>query len=434
MNLSNNLIVNKSKPLIGMIRIPGDKSISHRSIILGSISSGILKIRNFLNSDDCLATVSAMKLLGADITFEEDEIIINGLGLDGLKQPDVVIDAGNSGTLIRLLSGVLVSQKFTSTLTGDDSLRKRPMARIIDPLVNSGAKIASNNDKAPIVIDKCNGLSPIRYNQSIASAQVKSCLILAALFIKGESTFYEKTPTRDHTENLLQHFNYKIDRSENSLSFEGRQTLIAKDIEIGSDISSAAFFIVAALIVDGSELLFRNVNINIYRTGLITVLKNMGGNITISNTKLISNELVGDIRVKYSNLQSINIDGDIIPSLIDELPILFIACALAAGKSIISGIEELRHKESDRIKSMEEGLKSIGIDVNSTEDSIEITGGKIMGGKIKSYGDHRIAMSFAIAGLVAQKSITIIDTKNIATSFPTFISLLREQGVEIFEV
>ena len=434
MNLANNLIVNKSKPLIGPVKIPGDKSISHRSIILGSISSGVLKIKNFLNSDDCLATISAMKLLGADITFEEDEIIINGIGLNGLKQPNAVIDAGNSGTLIRLLSGVLVSQKFTSTLTGDDSLRKRPMARIIEPLVNYGAKIISKNHKAPIVIDKCDGLSPIRYNQSIASAQVKSCLMLAALFIEGESTFYETIPTRDHTENLLQHLNYKIDRSENSLSFKGRQTLIAKDIEIGSDISSAAFFMVAALIVDGSELLFRNVNINIYRTGLITVLKNMGGNISISNTKLISNELVGDIKVKHSKLQSINIDGAIIPSLIDELPILFIACALATGKSTISGIEELRHKESDRIKSMEEGLEAIGIDVNSTEDSIEITGGKISGGKIKSYGDHRIAMSFAIAGLVAQKSITIIDTKNIATSFPTFTSLLREQGAEIFEV
>ena len=434
MNLSNNLIVNKSKPLIGLVRIPGDKSISHRSIILGSISSGTLKIKNFLNSNDCLATVSAMKLLGADISFVEDEIIINGIGLDGLKQPDVMIDAGNSGTLIRLLSGILVSQNFTSTLTGDDSLRKRPMARIIEPLVHSGAQISSNNHKAPIVIDKSTGLSPIRYDQSIASAQVKSCLILAALFIEGESTFYETIPTRDHTENLLQHFNYEIDRSENSLSFKGRQTLIAKDIEIGSDISSAAFFIVAALIVDGSELLFRNININIYRTGLITVLKNMGGNISITNTKLISNELIGDIRVKCSNLKSIHIDGDIIPSLIDELPILFIACALASGKSTISGIEELRHKESDRIKSMEEGLKSIGIDVNSTKDSIEITGGKISGGKIKSYGDHRIAMSFAVAGLVAQKSITIIDTKNIATSFPTFISLLREQGVEIFEV
>ena len=434
MTSNNHLVVNKSNPLIGKIHIPGDKSISHRSIILGSLSEGELTIYNFLNSSDCIATINAMKLLGADVTIENNTVFIRGKGLYSLKKPRYTIDAGNSGTLIRLLSGILAAQDFESSMTGDESLTKRPMARIIKPLVTHGASIQSEEYKAPLTIKGSNSLSPIRYDQEIASAQVKSCLIMSALYVNNESKFYEKIPTRDHTENLLEHLGYQIQRNNNSFSFIGRQKLIAKDIYIGSDISSAAFFIVAGLILKDSYLEFSNVNMNKYRTGILAVLKDMGAEIETSNIKKVSNEYVGDIKVKHSKLKSINISGEIIPSLIDELPILFIACAAASGVSKISGIEELRYKESDRIKAMEDGLSAIGIKVSSTIDSIEITGGGIIGGKIDSYGDHRIAMSFAIAGLISESSLTIMNTKNIDTSFPNFVNLLRDLGGEVYEI
>tara|TARA_E500000081_G_scaffold93753_1_gene94862 strand:- start:114 stop:1418 length:1305 start_codon:yes stop_codon:yes gene_type:complete len=434
MSSSNNLIVNKSKPFLGKVIIPGDKSISHRSIILGSIAKGNLTITNFLKSDDCLQTISAMRTMGAKITDFNEQIVIEGIGLNNIKKPNKIINAGNSGTLIRLLTGILSVQNFSSTIIGDESLNSRPMRRIINPLVAHGAMIDSNNFMAPLKITGNTKLSPINYKQEVASAQVKSCLMLAALFIKGESKFYEDIVTRNHTENLLEHFGYKIYKSEHEIKFKGCQTLLAKDINIGSDISSAAFFIVAALILKNSEIIIPNVNINKYRTGIITVLKEMGANISITNKRSDSNEELGDLIVKSSQLKSINIGGEIISTLIDELPILFIACAVSSGISKISGIEELRHKESDRIKSMEEGLIAIGIKVTSTIDSIEINGGEVLGGKINSYGDHRIAMAFAIAALVSKKSITIIDTKNISTSFPNFIDLMREQRADIYEL
>ena len=433
MSAPNNLIINKSKPLIGNLKIPGDKSISHRSIILGSLSNGELTVSNFLTSDDCNATISAMREPRADITLNDNQVHIKGKGLFSLKQPKKIIDAGNSGTLIRLLTGVLAVQDFDSTITGDDSLKKRPMGRIIKPLISCGAKIEANEHKAPLSIHGTTSLTPIEYYQDVASAQVKSCLILSALYISGQSTFYEEIQTRDHTENLLEHLNYEINRDSNSLSLKGKQNLIAKDIFIGSDISSAAFFIVACLIVDGSCIEMRNVNINKLRTGIVTVLKGMGADIEISDIKKVSNELLGNIKVRYSKLKCADIKGEIIPSLIDELPILFIACACASGTSKISGIEELRYKESDRIMAMENGLRVLGINVHSSKDSIEITGGKITGGKVNSYDDHRIAMSFAIAGLISKHSLTIMDTKNISTSFPTFVTILRDLGVEVFE-
>ena len=434
MSPSNNLIINHSKPFLGKLLIPGDKSISHRSIILGSLAKGTLTITNFLQSDDCLQTISAMRSLGAKIIDHNEQIIIEGIGLNSIIKPKKIIDAGNSGTLIRLLAGILSTQKFTSTITGDESLTSRPMKRIIEPLTAHGATIDSNDFKAPLTIIGNTKLSPINYKQDIASAQVKSCLMLASLFIEGESKFYEDIITRDHTENLLEHLDYNINRLDNETTIKGCETLIAKDITIGSDISSAAFFIVAALIIKFSEITIPNININKYRTGVITALKKMGANISITNVRVNSNEKIGDFVIKSTELKSINLGGDIISTLIDELPILFIACAVSSGVSKITGIKELRYKESDRIKSMEEGLIAVGIKVTSTIDSIEINGGEIMGGKINSYGDHRIAMAFAIAGLVAKKSITIVNTKNISTSFPTFIELMREQGANIYEL
>ena len=434
MSSSNNLIINKSKPFLGKVLIPGDKSISHRSIILGSLSKGKLTITNFLKSDDCLQTISAMRSLGAKIINFNEQIIIEGMGLNNIKKPNKIIDAGNSGTLIRLLTGILSVQNFSSTITGDDSLNSRPMRRIISPLVAHGAMIDSKNFKAPLKVIGNTKLSPIFYKQDVVSAQVKSCLMLAALFIKGESKFYEDIVTRDHTENMLEHLGYDICKTEHEISFKGCQTLLAKDINIGSDISSASFFIVAALILKNSEIKIPNININKYRTGIITVLKKMGANISIINKRFDSNEEIGDLIIKSSQLKPLNIGGEIISTLIDELPILFIACAVSSGISKISGIEELRYKESDRIKSMEEGLNAVGIKTTSTIDSIEINGGDILGGKINSYGDHRIAMAFAIAALISKKSITIIDTKNISTSFPNFIDLMREQRADIYEV
>ena len=434
MSSSNNLIVNKSKPFLGKVIIPGDKSISHRSIILGSMTKGKIIITNFLKSDDCLKTISAMRSLGAKITAYNEQIMIEGIGLNNLKKPHKTIDAGNSGTLIRLLTGILSVQNFSSTITGDESLNTRPMRRIINPLVAHGAMIDSNNFKAPLKITGNTKLLPINYKQDVASAQVKSCLMLAALFIEGESKFYEDIVTRDHTENLLEYLGYDMNKSEHEISFKGCQSLIAKDINIGSDISSAAFFIVATLILKDSEITIPNVNINKYRTGIITVLKEMGANISIINKRFDSNEELGDLIIKSSELKSLNIGGEIISTLIDELPILFIACAVSSGVSKISGIEELRYKESDRIKSMEDGLTAIGIKVTSTIDSIEINGGEILGGKINSYGDHRIAMAFAVSALVSKKSVTIINTKNISTSFPNFIDLMREQRANIYEL
>ena len=434
MSSSNNIIVNNSRPFLGKLMIPGDKSISHRSIILGSIATGKLIITNFLKSDDCLHTISAMRNLGAKITDHKEQIMIEGIGLDNIKEPKKIIDAGNSGTLIRLLTGILSAQNFTSSITGDESLSSRPMKRIIEPLASHGAVINSNNFKAPLTIIGNSKLSPINYKQDIASAQVKSCLMLASLFIEGESKFHEQTITRDHTENLLEHLEYNIIRSNNETRIKGYEVLSAKDITIGSDMSSAAFFIVAALILNNSEIKIPNVNINKYRTGIIVVLEKMGADISMINKRVDSNEEIADLIIKSTQLKSINIGGEIISTLIDELPILFIACAVASGVSKITGIKELRYKESDRIKSMEEGLTTVGIKVTSTIDSIEINGGEIMGGKIDSYGDHRIAMAFAIAGLVSKKSITILDTKNISTSFPTFIDLMREQGADIYEV
>ncbi len=434
MTSPNHLVVNKSNPLIGKIPIPGDKSISHRSIILGSLSEGQLKISNFLPSTDCIATINAMRQLGADITMDDNNVHIKGNGLFGLKEPSDIIDAGNSGTLIRLLSGILAAQDFKSSITGDESLMKRPMARVIKPLISCGALIESDDYKAPLKIIGSKSLNSINYKQDIASAQVKSCLMMSALYVEEESKFYEKIPTRDHTENLLEHLDYKINRNDNYVTFKGRQKLIAKDIEIGSDISSASFFIVAGLILKDSCVEFSNINMNKYRTGILSVLEQMGARIEISNLQKISNEYVGDIKVKYSKLKPINISGEIIPSLIDELPILFIACSAASGVSKISGIEELRYKESDRIKAMEDGLNAIGIKVSSTQDSIEITGGKIKGGKIDSYDDHRIAMSFAVAGLISETSLTIMNTRNVATSFPNFVTTLKDLGSEIYEI
>ena len=433
MQNNTSLIINHSSHLEGEISIPGDKSITHRAIILGSLSNGLVKIKNALLSEDCIKTITAFRMLGVKISIENEVISIYGNGLNSLEAPSSEIDAGNSGTLARLISGILAAQNFRSSIIGDESLTKRPMKRIIKPLTDIGAKVISETNTLPISFFE-SSLNSINYTSSIPSAQIKSCLILASLFIEGESTIQENIKTRDHTERMLQYFEYPLSINNKSISLHGGGIISAKDITVPSDISSASFFIVGALIKPNSNITLKSVGVNPLRTGLIDILIKMGADINLTNTRTISNEPVADIVVKSSKLKPINLSGDVISRLIDELPILFIACACCDGISSINDIEELRHKESDRIKSMEEGLANLGIKVNTTSNSINITGGYFKGGIVNSYGDHRIAMSFLIAGLIATKPITVIDTNNINTSFPSFVDLLKEQKNEVYSI
>tara|TARA_B100001250_G_C19809624_1_gene795153 strand:+ start:604 stop:1908 length:1305 start_codon:yes stop_codon:yes gene_type:complete len=434
MTVNSNFIINNSSALEGDLTIPGDKSITHRAIILGSLSNGNSKIFNGLQSEDCKKTISAFESLGVKINIEDDFIEIFGTGLNSLKKPKSILDAGNSGTLIRLLSGILATQNFESAICGDESLSTRPMERIIEPLTLMGANIKSNNNKPPLSFKPSKVLKAIKYSSNIPSAQVKSCIIFASLFIPGTSVIRETIQTRDHTEQLLKYLEYPIEIKNNEITISGQKELLAKDIFIPSDISSASFFIVAALIKENSNIILKNIGINPLRTGIIDVLIEMGADIKILNKSFKGSELIGDISVKYSKLKPIKISGNIVSRLIDEFPVLFIACATCKGVSEITGIEELRHKESDRIKAMEAGLKKLGITVSSTSNSITIEGGNFEGGIVDSFGDHRIAMSFIISGLVSRKPITITNTDNINTSFPNFFSILRKQKVELFKI
>ena len=433
MTNNSSLIINHSSHLEGEINIPGDKSITHRAIILGSISNGRSIITNSLLSEDCKRTINAFRMLGIEIEIQDKIVIVNGKGLNSLKLPSGTIDAGNSGTLARLISGVLATQEFSSVITGDESLVKRPMGRIIEPLQKAGAVISSQNGQLPISFDKplCK---PIEFTSLIPSAQIKSCLILASLFINGRSEIDESVKTRDHTERMLQYLDYPLSINNTKIVIEGNTNVTAKDIYVPSDISSAAFLIVASLIKNKSNITLRSIGVNPLRTGIVDVLIKMGADIKLVNPRSVCNEPIADIQVKSSKLKPIKLAGDIISRLIDELPILFIACACCDGVSVIEDIGELRHKESDRIKSMEEGLINLGIDVKTTQNSIEITGGAFRGGIVNSYGDHRVAMSFIVSGFVSQKPVTVTDTENINTSFPNFIDILKENNNEIYHV
>jgi len=434
MTNSSSLIINQPNNLTGEIFIPGDKSITHRAIMLGSLSNGRLDIKNSLLSEDCKRTIDAFIKLGVDITIDDTTISIYGKGLNALKPPCSIIDAGNSGTLARLISGVLAVQNFDSSISGDSSLVKRPMKRIIDPLTLAGANISSNDNLMPLSFKQSGKLKVINYTCLIPSAQIKSCLILASLFLDGTSIIKETIKTRDHTERMLQFLDYPISIDDKIISINGNGTIVAKDIRVPSDISSASFLIVGALIAPNSNIILKSIGINPLRTGIIDVLIKMGADIKMVNHTNIGNEPVADIIVRSSILNPVNLSGDIISRLIDELPILFIACACCEGISVIKDIEELRHKESDRIKSMEEGLTNLGIKVESTTNSIKISGGSFKGGIVNSNSDHRVAMSFLIAGLVSLKPITIIDTDNINTSFPNFVDILRDQNNEIYDL
>ncbi|MBT7753750.1 MAG: 3-phosphoshikimate 1-carboxyvinyltransferase [Gammaproteobacteria bacterium] len=430
-NLS--LIANPCKTVSGKINIPGDKSISHRAIILSMLCTGKTYIHNLLEAEDIKNTIKISKLLGLTIIKHQEFIEINGLGLNGLSKPSGNLDFGNSGTSLRLFMGILSSQNFTSILTGDESLLNRPMERVAIPLKQMGARISMIDGKAPITIKPPKKrLQGINYQLDIPSAQIKSAIIFASLFCKNDSSISFNSITRDHTERMLQLFNYPIISKKNTIKIHAGKLETPRQIDIPGDFSSASFFIVATLIAKKSKVTICNVGLNDTRTGLLRILKLMGADITINITKHDSYEIVGDITIQSSNLHGIRVPKELISLAIDELPLIFIAAANAKGQTIIRNAEELRFKESDRIKSMVSLLKILNIDVTEYHDGLDIRGGSIEGGEINSFGDHRIAMSALIASCASKEKIIVSNCENINTSFPTFISLMNSIGLDIY--
>jgi 3-phosphoshikimate 1-carboxyvinyltransferase len=422
--------------LTGSIRVPGDKSISHRSIMLGSLAAGVTHVTGFLEGDDSLATLQAFRAMGVRIEGPEaGAVVIHGVGMHGLKQPESALDLGNSGTSMRLLSGLLAGQQFNSTLVGDSSLSTRPMRRVTEPLARMGAQIqATAAGTAPLKISGGASLQGIDYPMPVASAQVKSSLLLAGLYAEGETSVTEPAPTRDHTERMLKGFGYQVDREGSRISLSGGGELTACDIDVPADISSAAFFLVGASIAPDSDLLLQHVGMNPTRDGVINILRLMGADIEVGNRRDVGGEPVADLRVRSARLKGIRIPEDQVPLAIDEFPSIFIAAACAEGETILTGAEELRVKESDRIQVMADGLLVLGIKAEPTEDGIRIQGGQLTGGEVDSHGDHRIAMSFAMAALRANGEIRINDCRNVDTSFPGFVALASGAGLNITAV
>ena len=421
--------------LKGQIQVPGDKSISHRAVMLGSLADGVTEIHGFLEGDDPMATLQAFRAMGVRIEGpERGHVVVHGVGLHGLKPPPRPLYLGNSGTSMRLLSGLLAAQPFDITLTGDESLSGRPMRRVTEPLAAMGARIETSEEGTPpLKISGGQQLKGIDYEMPVASAQVKSCLLLAGLYATGRTCVVEPGPSRDHTERMLQGFGYAVERDGNKVCVQGGGALQAMRIEVPGDISSAAFFMVGAAISEDSDVLLKNVGINPTRIGVINILRQMGADITLENENEAGAEPVADIRVRGGRLQGITIPEQQVPLAIDEFPALFVAAACAAGETVLTGARELRVKESDRIQVMADGLQELGIDARPTEDGIVIQGGRIGGGTVDSHGDHRIAMAFAMAGLRASTPVVINDCANVKTSFPDFIECAWRLGMTIKE-
>jgi 3-phosphoshikimate 1-carboxyvinyltransferase len=432
----SSFVVSQAESLTGTIKVPGDKSISHRSIMLGSIASGVTRVSGFLEGEDALSTLKAFQDMGVKIERDGSNVTIHGVGMHGLKAPLNPLDLGNSGTSMRLMSGLLSAQSFDCELHGDESLTKRPMGRVIDPLSTMGAIIDSQDSKPPLVIKGGQKLSAIDYTLPVASAQIKSCLLLAGLYAEGTTSVTEGGVTRDHTERMLRGFGYDVKTDNGRISLTGGGELTACDIEVPSDISSSAFFMVAGCIAKDSDITLEAVNINPTRTGVIDILKLMGGNIALSNERVSGGELVADIRVQSSNLKGINIPKNLVPLAIDEFPSLFIAASCATGETVLTGARELRVKESDRIQVMADGLDVLGIENEVLEDGIRIQGGEFSkpNSVIQSHHDHRISMSFAIASLRCQHEIQIEGVDNVQTSFPNFVELCTQIGMNISEI
>lgn len=419
--------------LRGQVRVPGDKSISHRAVMLGSIAEGITQVKGFLEAEDALATLAAFRQMGVVVEGPiEGRLVIHGVGMHGLKAPSGPLDLGNSGTSMRLLCGLLCGQPFDSVLTGDASLSRRPMRRVTEPLRKMGANIETTpQGTAPIRIFGGRRLHGICYPMPVASAQVKSALLLAGLYAAGKTCVVEPTATRDHTERMLAGFGYPLHREGNRVCLEGGGRLIAGDLDVPADISSAAFFLVGASIAPGSEVVLEHVGINPTRTGVIDILRLMGAKIEVLNPKLVGGEPVADLKVSSASLRGIQIPEALVPLAIDEFPVLFVAAACAEGETVLTGAGELRVKESDRIQVMADGLQILGIDAQPMPDGMIVRGGRIGSGRVHSHGDHRVAMAFAIAALKAQGPIEIEDCANVNTSFPDFAGLARRLGLEV---
>lgn len=409
-------------PLRGEISVPGDKSISHRSIMFGAIANGVTRVKNFLQGADCLSTISCFQKLGIEIENDKTSVLIHGKGLHGLQPPAQTLDVGNSGTTIRLLSGILAGQNFTSELRGDASIQKRPMERIITPLQQMGADITSLNENgcAPLHIAgrKLNGTV---YHSPVSSAQVKSCVLLAGLYADGQTTVIEPFLSRNHTELMLQGFGAHLSTDGAAATIFPDCDLQAQEIFVPGDISSAAFFIAAGLIVPGSEILLKNVGVNPTRAGILTVAREMGGNITLLNERSVSGEPVADILVKHSSLHGTTIGGDMIPALIDELPVIAVMASVAEGQTVIRDAGELKVKESNRIDTITENLSAMGADITATEDGMVITGKETLHSAVIScHNDHRIAMSFAVAGLTVAGGVSLDAPDCVTISYPSF--------------
>lgn len=431
-------IANPGGELSGEIRVAGDKSISHRSIMLGSLAEGKTEVTGFLEGDDALATISAFRAMGVEIEGPVDgKVTIHGVGLHGLTAPEGDLYVGNSGTSMRLLAGIAAGQNFPVTMTGDVSLSKRPMERVAKPLRLMGVDVETEEGGRPPLVIKGHGVTnPIHYDLPMASAQVKSCVLLAGLYADGEVSTTEPAPTRDHTERMLNGFGYHVDVEGATAKLQGKGTLSGMQIDVPADISSSAFFMVAASIAPHSDITLQHVGINPTRDGVINILKLMGADITLSNKRLVGGEPVADIRVRSAPLKGIHIPEYLVPLAIDEFPVLFVAAACAEGQTVLTGAEELRVKESDRIQVMADGLISLGVDAQPTEDGIVINGKGaeptvMTGGSVESHHDHRIAMSFSVAALRSSGTIIINGCDNVASSFPNFVELAQKVGFRL---
>ncbi len=422
-----NKTIKSVKKLNGTIKIPGDKSISHRSVMFGSLAKGDTEIQGFLMGDDCLSTISCFRKLGIDIEVEGEKVVVHGKGLKGLSAPTELLDVGNSGTTIRLISGILAAQDFDCTLNGDASIQKRPMKRIINPLSQMGAEIESTNDGfAPLTIHG-KKLHSMEYTMPVASAQVKSSIILASLFADGTTVINEPVASRDHTEIMLNYFGADIKKEGDKIICTPVDELYGKPLTVPGDISSAAFFMVAGLIIPDSHIVIENVGINPTRTGIIDALKAMGGYVNILNERSSGGELVGDIEVKTSKLKATTLAGDIIPRMIDEIPVFAVAALCAEGTTIVKNAEELKVKESNRIATMSEELGKMGVVIRETEDGMIIEGEqKLKGAVVDSHLDHRVAMSCAVAALAAEGETVITNADCVGISFPNFYEILEK--------
>ncbi len=418
----------------GELRVPGDKSISHRSLMLGAVADGTTRVTGFLNSQDCLATRAAMQALGVRVDDgEAGHLTVHGVGLHGLNAPDAPLDLGNSGTAIRLMAGLLAGQPFDVELTGDESLRSRPMERVAQPLRTMGARIETRDGCAPIRVHGGATLRGIDYSMPVASAQVKSALLLAGLYASGDTTVRAPGPSRDHTERMLRAMGAGLTQHEDdhTVSLHAGAHLKSLTLDVPGDFSSAAFFIVAGCLGATDGLMIRGVGVNPTRIGLMTALSAMGAKIELRQPRRQGAEPVADIFVQRSELRGIDVPPELVPLAIDEFPVLFIAALAATGETRVRGANELRHKESDRIAVMARGMKALGASVRELEDGLIIGGGRLGGGRVDSCGDHRIAMSFAVASLIADDEIEIANTDQVATSFPEFAATARAAGLRV---